>query len=152
MTTTTERVSAIVTNSYGKGNVVFVGFNLLDRYYWTDSYELLGIMQRILLFTDKEPNAYLESGKGRIEVVPAMKDKIKLVNIINTTEHRYDKFVHAPGAIPELYDLTVAVKCDAEPQKVMLEPEYVEAEYTYDGKYAHVKINKLHIHRIITVE
>ena len=59
---------------------------------------------------------------------------------------------NAPDEIPPIYDLTVAVKCDAAPKSVMLEPEHRPADYTYDGAYLHVKIEKLHIHTIIVVE
>ena len=59
---------------------------------------------------------------------------------------------NAPDEIPPIYDLTVAVKCDAAPKSVMLEPEHRPADYTYDGPYLHVKIEKLHIHTIIVVE
>ena len=58
----------------------------------------------------------------------------------------------APNGIPKLYDLTIAVKCDTPPRKIFLEPEHVEAPYRYDGKYAHVKVDALHIHRILVVE
>ena len=75
-----------------------------------------------------------------------------LINLINISELNCDNYGTAADEIPPIYDITIAVKCDKKPKKIMLEPEHIEPEYTYDGKYAHVKVDKLHIHRIIAVE
>lgn len=147
-----EKVSAIVTNPYGKGRVVFIGYDIMDEYRKNKYFEAVEIMHRVLDFVEPEPNAYLESGIKRVEVVPATKDGKILVNIINTTEFAYDEAGKAAGEIVPIYDITVAVKCNKKPTKIMLEPENTAAEYTYDGKYAHVKVDKLHVHRIITIE
>ena len=147
-----DRISAVVTNPYGKGRVVFVGYDLNTAYINFHYFECCVVMRRILSAVDPTPNAYLESGIRRVDLIPATNNGRILVNLINTTEITCDVGSHAADEIPPIYDLTVAVKCDTAPKSVMLEPEHRPADYTYDGTYLHVKIEKLHIHTIIVVE
>lgn len=143
------KVSAVIANAYGKGKAVFVGLDIFTDYGAFCAFEEAEFMRRLLLEVDPDQAAYLEEGTKRVEIVPARKDGKLLVNLINTVEYVNGG---APNGIPKLYDLTIAVKCDAEPKKIFLEPEHVEAPYRYDGKYAHVKVDALHIHRILVVE
>lgn len=147
-----ERISAVITNPCGKGRVVFVGYDLNANYVKHHSFECCTVMRKILSFVDPAPNAYLESGIHRVDLVPSTSDGKLLVNLINTTEITCDEGCNAAGEIPPLYDLTVAVKCPTAPKSVTLEPEHRPAEYTYDGQYLHVKVEKLAIHSILVVE
>lgn len=152
MRTDAEKVSMIVTSTYGAGKVVFIGFDIMREYKNNLCFEAVEIMRRILMAVDADIHAYLETGIRNVEIIPATKDGKILVNLINTVELKYDEVGKAAGEIPMLYNFTVAVKCNHAPKKVLLEPEHTAAEFTYDGKYAHVRVDKLHIHRIITIE
>ena len=152
LTDTAPKVSLIVTNPCGKGRVVFVGFDMMEEYRKYRYFELPDLMRRILLTVDPAQDAYLESGIRKVELVPTEKDGLHMVNVMNTTEYGYDEAGAAAGEIPPIYDLTVAVRCDAAPKSVMLEPEHRPAAYTYDGAFLHVKIDRLHIHTVIVID
>ncbi|MBR2477193.1 MAG: hypothetical protein IKB50_03555 [Clostridia bacterium] len=145
-------VTATALVDYGKGKVAFVGWDIVADYYKPHYFAFADIMRVIMDAVDTEPVTYLKSGTNRVELIPATKDGKLLVNVINTTEYYHDIFTTSYGDIPPICDIEIAVKCDKEPTSIMLEPEHKKAEFTYDGKYAYVKIDKLHIHTIITVE
>ena len=145
-------VSATALIEYGKGNIAFVGWDIISEYYEPHRFAFEYIMKDIMEAVDKEPVAYLKSGTNRVEIIPARKGDKLLVNVINTTEYYHDIFTTAYGEIPPICDIEIGVKCDKKPDSVMLEPEHKTAEFTYDGKYAYVKIDKLHIHTIIVIE
>lgn len=145
-------VTATALVDYGKGRVAFVGWDIVADYYKPHYFAFADIMRAIMDAVDTEPTAYLKSGTNRVEIIPATKDGKLLVNVINTTEYYHDIFTTSFSDIPAICDIEIAVKCDRAPATIMLEPEHKKAEFTYDGKYAYVKIDKLHIHTIITVE
>lgn len=150
MTPEAEKVSSIISNRYGDGRVVFIGMDIISDYSKHHCFEESELMCGILKELEK-PAAYLESGIKRAEIIPAEKDGMTIVNVINTTEFYCDDFGNAMNEIPPICDLTIAVKCKEKPKCVILEPAGEQAEFTYDGTYAHVKVEKLHIHTAIVI-
>jgi len=146
-----NKVSSVIVNPYGKGKVAFIGWNIISEYLEHYNFTLRDIMRTVLDTVEPQPFAYLEKGHRRVEIIPAIKEDKVLVNLINTTESHND--IH--GAYDEIIPLTkleIAVLCDKEPKKVMLQPEGIIPEYTYDGEYLHVKVENLEIHSIIVIE
>lgn len=147
-----QPVSVVVSAPYGNGKIFLIGFELVSLYAKTHDLEEKDIMRRVLNSAVPEPAAYLEQGVRRVEIIPAEKDGIMLVNLINTSEFYYDTNNETADEIPKIHNLTIAVKYSRAPEKVMLEPEHREAAFTYDGKYIHIKVDELHIHTILTIQ
>ncbi|MBQ8232861.1 MAG: alpha-L-fucosidase [Lachnospiraceae bacterium] len=145
-------VKATAITSYGKGKIAFIGWDIINEYFENKLFGLPYIMKEVLIAVDKKPNAYLKSGPSRVEIIPAEKDEKLIVNVINTNEYYYFDLNTAYGEIPPLYEIEIAVKCKSEPKSIMLEPEHQAAQYSFDGEYAYVTIDKLHIHTIIVIE
>lgn len=94
-------------------------------------------------------NGMSPQGEIRLYDIERLKKLSEFLN--NKAEYYCDDFGNAMNEIPPIYDLTVAVKCDKKPESVMLEPDGEVAEFTYDGKYAHINLKKLHIHTAIVI-
>lgn len=144
--------NATAVTKLGKGQIAFVGWDIISEYYNNRRFVFSYIMKDIIEAVDRKPNAYLKSGVNRVELIPAKKDDMLLLNVINTNEYYYFNPATAYGDIPPVIDIEVAVKCDKPPVSVMLEPEHRVPEYSYDGEYVYVKIDKVNIHTIITVK
>ncbi len=144
-------VKATAVVEYGEGKVVFIGWDIINSYFERKFFLLPEIMKIALKKAVPAPRAYLSSGTNRVEIIPAQKDDMLLVNVINTTEYYYLNDKTSFGEIPPLHNIEIAVLCKKEPRSVMLEPEHRAAKFTYDGKYAYVKIDILNIHTIITI-
>ncbi len=145
-------VKTTAMTKYGDGNIAFIGWDIIKDYCQKRLFIYPNIMKDVLMAVDKKPDAYLQSGSARVEIIPAEKDGKLLINVINTNEYYYFNTETAYGEIPPLYEIEIAVKCKHKPKSITLEPEHKVAQYRFDGEYAHVKIDKMHIHTIITVE
>lgn len=109
-------------------------------------------MRKILDYVEPNPAAYLEQGPKRVEIVPAVKGETILINLINTNEFYCDKKGCAFDDIAPVCGLTIAVRCEHAPASVMLEPEHIPAQYTYDGTYLHIAVDRVDIHTIIEIQ
>lgn len=146
------QVTLAVQKQYGSGKIILIGWDIFGDYNSTHRFSERDTMREILDFAEPKPVAYLEDGTKRADIIPTEKDKMLVVNVINTIEHYYDYWESGFGEIPPLTDITVAVKTSAEPAQVRLQPENITPEYGYDGEYIHVKIPRLDIHTIIEVK
>lgn len=146
------RIKATALKDVGKGKIAFIGWDAFNDYYKYHRFSERDFMRSVLDILDPKPIAYLEDGIKRVEIIPATKDNKLLVNVINSTEIYYESQGNGFDEIPPIYDIVIAVKCEKEPNSVMLQPENITPEFTYDGEYIHVKIGKLDIHTIIVVE
>ena len=131
--------------------IAFAGWDIIGEYTRSRRFVLRNIMEDILNAVDPEPFVYLKSRIKRVEIIPATKDGLLLINLINTTEFYYYDMHTAYGEIPPVYDIEIAILCNKEPKEVIIEPQHIVPEYCYDGKYLNVKVNKLDIHSIITI-
>ena len=147
-----DEESVIIENSYGKGKFAFVGFDMISLYADTRHFVLKDIMANILKSLNQNPIAYLKDGIKNVEIIPAKKDGKLIVNVINTSELYYDEMGKGYGDFPPVCDITIAIKCDKKPENIYIEPTHKPAEYEYDGKYAYVRIDKIDIHSIITID
>ena len=145
-------VSAAITNQYGEGKVVFVGWDIFTDYERTRLFSERETMRKILDYVEPNPAAYLEQGPKRVEIVPAVKGETILINLINTNEFYCDKKGCAFDDIAPVCGLTIAVRCEHAPASVMLEPEHIPAQYTYDGTYLHIDVDRVDIHTIIEIK
>ena len=146
------KVASTALTNYGKGKIAFAGWDIIGEYRRSRRFVLRDIMGDILNAVDDEPFVYLKSGTKRVEIIPATKDDMLLINLVNTNEYYYYNWHESYGEIPSVYEIEIAIKCDKAPKEVMLEPQHIVPQYDYDGKYLNVKVNKLDIHSIITIK
>lgn len=137
---------------YGKGKIAFAGWDIIGEYTRSRRFVLRDIMSDILNAVDSQPFVYLKLGTKRVEIIPATKDDLLLVNLVNTSEYYYYDWHTTYGEIPPVYDIEIAIKCDKAPKEVTIQPQNIVPQYTYDGKYLNVKVEKLDIHSIITIK
>ncbi len=141
-----------ITKPFGKGSVTLIGWDMIADYCEKHRAFERDTMRRILDTVDTKPWAYLEKGTNSVEIVPLKKDGKLCVSLINMIEYYSDVYGSGYGEIPPLCDLTIAIKTDKAPQSVTLQPENITPNYTFDGEYIHVDVEKFGVHTIIVVE
>ena len=143
-------LNAVAYKNVGKGAIYCVGWDIFSGFHTCGQFAERDLIRDIMDLADPKPEAYLETGLKRVEIVPTMKDGVKMVNLTNLNDFElsgavYDKF-------PPLVDMIIAVKYDKAPEKIWLEPDHTPLEFTYDGEYAHVSVPRLDIHGILVAE
>lgn len=139
-------INAAAYKKLGKGEIYCFGWDVCSNYNKLKDYSLRDVFRSVLDKADPEPLVYLESGIRRVEVIPTIKGGEFMAHAINITERlatgNLDDF-------PPIYDITIAIKCDKAPVKIMEQPYNREVPFTYDGKYAHAFIKELDVHTIL---
>lgn len=145
-------IRAAAWKKVGKGALYCIGWDIFSDYDATLSYVERDLIRAVLDQADPKPEAYLEKGVRRVEIVPTRKGQVHMVNLINRSEFYMEFLPHNLDDFPAIHDLTVAVKCAEKPEKIWFEPEHKALEFDYDGAYAHVKVPCLEIHGILVIE
>lgn len=150
-------INAAAWKPVGEGALYCIGWNLIKEYSEHFSFLNRDFLRSVLDKADPKPEAYLEDGIRCAQIIPAVKNGKKFVSVVNMADYQdiinMDiSFERNKGAIPPIYDLTVAVKYDQKPDKLWFEPEHKALDFTYDGEYAHVKIPRVDIHGVIVSE
>ena len=141
-------IAATVTN-YGNGKIAGIYFNT-GAYQRNKSMVVRDFIGSVIneVFT---PSVKVY-GSRQIEVSLMRKDDKLCVNLLNVSGNHSDIHYMNFDEITPLSDITVEIVCESEPRNVYIEPEHKAAVYTYENGKITVKLDKLHIHTIITIE
>lgn len=143
-----SNIAATVTN-YGNGKIVGIYFDT-GAYQRNKSVTVRDFIGAVIdeVFT----STVKIHGSRQIEMALMKKDDKLCVNLLNTSGNHSDIKYMNFDEIPPIYDISVEIDYPNQPKNVMSEPEHTELMYTYDKGKIKLKLDKLHIHKVITVE
>ena len=143
--------TASYVNEYGKGKVVTLSFPLGSLYRDNISSRIRKYVRQTVKATGFVPTVEV-AGSSYVEVVLTEKNEKTNINLLNTAGAHNCMGVRSYGEIPTLSDLTVTYRCEKKPKKVYEEPTHKRLKVKYKNGVATIKLEKLEIHTIITVE
>ena len=92
------------------------------------------------------------SGSSYVDVTLAKKDKKLLINLINFAGSHNIPTVRSYSDIPPIGPLKIKIKTAKKPTEVYIEPEHKTCKFTYKDNIITIRINKLHLHTIISIK
>ena len=144
-----RHIAASVENQC-EGKLIKLGVEIGEKYSANISSALKKFIKNLVALTAFEPIVKVNS--TYVDVTVNKKGEKLLVNLINMLGLHNARGVRTFDEIPPLYNLDVQIKYDKAPKKVMIEPEKLIPEYEYKNGVITVKVEKLDIHSIITIE
>ena len=139
------------TVAYGEGSVTAIGFDVGSQYLNGTQFMHRDLMKEIAnsLY---EPIIKVEKALGRLEVVALEKDGKLMLQLVNAGGTHANAGVASDDYIPPVLDITLTLSLSKAPQKLILQPEGRELQFTTttDGKIT-VSIGRVDIHSIIEV-
>lgn len=145
-----EKMLGVYESLNENGNIFTIAFDLSGAYKTNQTAGLNGFVKKLIENTGFEPVAKV-SGSTYVDVTTAAKEGNLLVNLVNLSGSHDRTGVRTFTEVPPLHDIEVSVKCGEKPKKITLEPEGKKLKFSWDGKRATVKIDKLHIHSVVKV-
>lgn len=146
-----DKHTAVTWSQVGQGKLVKLGVQIGEKYSMNSSTAIKKFLKNIIKLTGFEPTVKIK-GSSYIDVVIAQKDDKLLINLINMLGEHNVCGVRCFDEISPLYNIDVEIKCDKEPESVWVEPQHTVPEYKYQNGILSVKVEKLDIHSIITVQ
>lgn len=141
---------ASTINSYGKGKVAGVYFNLGENYLKTTSPVLRKFLADLISRLFPEPLVKV-NGSHYINVVPSKKDDRLLIHFINTSGDHANINVKGIDEIPILQDIKVSILVERKPKKVVLQPNGNNLSFAYKNGRIETSITRIPIHEIIEI-
>lgn len=141
---------ASTINSYGKGKVAGIYFNLGENYLKTTSPVLRKFLADLISRLFPEPLVKVK-GSHYINVVPSKKDDRLLIHFINTSGDHANINVKGIDEIPILQDIQVSILVEQKPKKVVLQPNGNNLSFTYKNGRIETSITRIPIHEIIEI-
>ena len=135
---------------FGKGRLAVVGFDLAKHYTEGAQYQPRELVKAIseALY---EPFARIERSLGLLELVCLTKDGKTLLQLVNGNGAHSDAAMLTSDFIPPVLDVTVSVKADTLPGKVILQPEGRELEFSCRDGRVYFDIPRIDIHSVIEI-
>jgi len=141
---------ASTENSIGKGKVAGVYFNAGSDYLEYKSPVLRDYINSII--NDLYPDQLVKvTGSHLVHVTVNMLNNKMYVNLVNIAGEHINQKAIGYDEIPALKDLTVSIRTDKEPVKIILQPEGRELIVDFQNGVSKVIIPELKIHSILEV-
>ena len=142
---------AASTRPFGAGNVMGVYADLSQSYIQHQSSKerdfIAGLVRRLL------PNPVVTvTGSHLVHVVANKLDNKLAISLINTGGRHADPQVFTYDEVPPLTNLTVNIRTDKKPKRIVQQPENKPLSFTYAKGMATLTIPKLVLHSILIVE
>lgn len=147
---TGEEFPTLIRKKLGKGAILGVPFEFGCCYTDVQSAVLRRFMGKIL--SEFEAPAVRVFGSSLVEVALCEKNGRRMVNLLNLAGPHADEKIRTFDEIPPLTDLTVRLACDQPPKRVRLEPDGTELDFTWNDGIAEIRVPRLEIHGVITVD
>jgi len=142
---------AATETPFGQGRITAVYADLSTDYRTHQSTKLrdfLAGLARPLL-----PNPIVEvSGSRLVHVVPSRHSNKLTVNLINTGGRHADPRVFTYDEVPPLTNLTVRVRTDKKPKRIVQQPENRSLPMRYAQGVATVTVPQLTLHSVLVVD
>lgn len=139
-----------VTVPHGSGSVTAIGFDVGSQYMDGTQY-----LHRTLMKTVADslyiPMLKVENALGFLEVVCLEKEGKLMLQLLNANGHHSDPNAVTEDFISPIVDIKLSIELDANPEKLILQPEGRELAFEYKDGRAYVELNRLDIHSVIEV-
>jgi len=137
--------------SYGKGKIAGVYFNIGKYYIRMNNPVYRDFINSLIKKLFPDPKVEVVGSENVLITVNQLENKLA-VNLINMSGPHADTRVARYDNIPSIGPLTVKIRTDKKPSKVMLQPENKPLKYSYSNGMLTTTVDKVDIHSIIVVE
>jgi hypothetical protein len=143
-------MTASSLNNSAKGKIAGVYFNAGSNYLEYKSPVLRDYISSII--DDLYPNQLVKvSGSHLVHVTLNKLNNNMYVNLVNVAGDHTNQKAIGYDEIPSLNDLTVSIKTDLKPAKIILQPEGRELKIDFLNGISRVKIAELKVHSILEI-
>ena len=141
----------VTKESFGKGQVVRIGFDLGEHYNRCAEFMHRVLMKKVLssLFV---PDAKLSHATGTVELVELDVHGLDTLQLVNMNGAHRSTNTATEDMIPPVLDIRIDWKLKARPEKILQMPEGREVPFTWDGTRAQVEIPRLDMYEILVPE
>jgi hypothetical protein len=137
--------------SYGKGKIAGVYFNIGKYYIRMNNPVYRDFINALVKKLFPYPKVEVLGSENVLITVNELENKLA-VNLINMSGPHADTRVARYDNIPSIGPLTVKIRTDKKPSKVMLQPGNFPMKYLYSNGMVTTTVDKINIHSIIVVE
>jgi hypothetical protein len=142
---------AASVTSFGKGKIAGVYLDISKKYTETANPVYRNFVNSIVRELFPTPVAEVKGSANVVVTVNTMDDKLA-VNLINISGDHSNEKVARYDEIPPVGPLSVKIRTDRAPRKVMLQPENESLTFTFSGGVVETTIQRIGIHSVIVLE
>lgn len=142
---------AATISTLGKGKIAGVYFNIGKNYLESKNTVYRDFINSIIHRLFQNPIVEI-TGSENIAITVNRLDSKLAINLINMSGEHANKNVARYNEIPVVGPLTIRIRLESRPKKVMLQPENRLLKYSYSNGIMETTIDRLLIHSIIVIE
>jgi len=142
---------AASVTSYGKGKIAGVYFNIAKQYLEVTNPVYRDFINAIVEKLFPEPLVEVKGSDNIVVTVNKLGDKLA-VDLINISGDHSNEKVARYDEIPEVGPVTMKIRMEERPKKVMLQPENISLNYSFSDGIMKTTIDRLKIHSIVIIE
>ena len=146
-----ESKPAATITSYGKGKMAGVYFNVGKNYLRAANPVYRDFIGSMVCTLFPDPVVAVSGSEDVAVTVNRLNDQLT-VNLINMSGEHANEKVARYDEIPVVGPLSVKIRMENKPKKVILQPENKALRFSFSDGIAEVTVNQLAIHSIVVVE
>ncbi|MFA7288494.1 MAG: alpha-amylase family protein [Melioribacteraceae bacterium] len=146
-----ESSPAAAIFSYGKGKIAGVYFDIGKYYLKMNNPVYKNFINDIVKVLFPNPKVEVKGSENVVITVNELENKL-MVNLINMSGPHANTRVARYDTIPPIGPLDIKIRLSRKPIKVVLQPENIILNYTYENGELKTQINRIDIHSIIVIE
>ena len=135
---------------YGKGKIGVVaadiGFQYGECAQYVERDMIKAIAGKLYSQTVK-----IESALGLLEINTLVKDGRTFIQLVNANGSHSSRETATEDLIPPVVDITLTIRCEKMPSRLILRPSGESLDYSYDSGTATVSIGRVGMHEIIEI-
>ncbi len=136
---------------FGKGKLMGVYADLSQDYIQHQSAKARNFIATLAHTLLPEPLVTV-TGSHLVHVVANRLGNQLAINLINTGGRHADPQVYTYDEVPPLSNLTITIRTEKKPRRIVQQPENKPLPFTYKANSATVTVPKLAIHSVLIVE
>ena len=135
----------------GKGRIAGVYFTMGEAYLRQRTFTSRDFLAALV--RELAPAPLVEvTGSHSVDVTAMKKNGRLMINLVNTAGPHESKHVYVFDDIPPVGPLQVALRLEARPSKLRLEPAGTELNFTYADGVARFTVPRVEIHEVVAVD
>lgn len=143
--------TALTVNGLGKGKIAGIYFDMGQQYISGRTAGACDFVKRTVSKLLQKPELTV-IGSRNIEVALRRNCGKKEVVLLNCSGPHSDPNTFTYDELLPICDITVKVKTENKPEKVVRQPENLQLDFEWDGEYTVVKLEKLEMMSVITLD
>ncbi|GCE29717.1 hypothetical protein KDA_52010 [Dictyobacter alpinus] len=148
---TLPSTTAASITAYGRGKIAATYFNVGKRYLEATTTVVRDFIQALVHELFPEPLVTV-TGSHLVDVALNRFGSKLAINLVNTAGPHADIHVHVFDEIPAVGPLTISIRCEEQPSRIMCQPENFALPFTWSEGRAMVTLPRLDIHVVLIVE